>query len=166
MADRPDPRDAIHVAKLAAQRVTGVSRVGDNAAGADDIGDLDDHALLRIGRMDVEVPGHATSLGLSLAAADPSHCWGPAGQVPCGSGYPRGSGSSGRGVWVIPLISTLKPQMSRSEPTPDISSPPSAAICGKVSAGASRRAAASAASPSPAPAPRWRGPLPAAVGGA
>src|SRR5258708_39891564 len=128
MADRPDPRDAIHVAKLAAQRVTGVSRVGDNAAGADDIGDLDDHALLRIGRMDVEVPGHATSLGLSLAAADPSHCWGPAGQVPCGSGYPRGSASSVRGCWVVPLSSTLTPPMCRSEPDPDIGSQASPSI--------------------------------------
>src|ERR1019366_8655362 len=63
VADRPDPRDAVLVAELAAQRVAGIRRVGDHATRADDISDLDDRAPLRAGRMDVEVPGHATSLG-------------------------------------------------------------------------------------------------------
>ena len=40
----------------------GVRRVGDHAARADDTGDLDDRALLRAGRMNIEIPGHATSL--------------------------------------------------------------------------------------------------------
>src|SRR5580704_995856 len=61
--DRPDPRDAVPVAELAAQRITGVRRVGDHAARAYEVGDLNDRAALRVGRMDVEVPGHATSLG-------------------------------------------------------------------------------------------------------
>src|ERR1700722_13051243 len=61
--DRPDPRDAVPVAELAAQRITGVRRVGDHAARPYEVGDLNDRAPLRVGRMDVEVPGHATSLG-------------------------------------------------------------------------------------------------------
>jgi len=68
VADRPDPRDAVGVAELAAERIAGVRRVGDHAARADDIGDLGDRARLRAGRMDVEVPGHATSLGASFPA--------------------------------------------------------------------------------------------------
>src|SRR5215472_5079098 len=68
VADRPAPRDAVLVAELAAERVAGVRRVGDHAAPADDIGDLGDRALLRAGRVDVEVPGHAKSLGFLLPA--------------------------------------------------------------------------------------------------
>ena len=68
VADRPDPRDAILVPELAAERVAGVRRVGDDTACADDVGDLDDRAPLRAGRMDVEVPGHATSLRASFLA--------------------------------------------------------------------------------------------------
>src|SRR5580704_11952298 len=71
MPDRPDPRDAVFAAELAPERVAGVRRVGDHAACAHDIGDLDDHAPLRVGRMDVEVPGHVTSLGLSPTVRRP-----------------------------------------------------------------------------------------------
>jgi hypothetical protein len=62
LADRPDPVDAFLVAELAAQRVAGVRRVGDHAALPHDVTDLGDRATLRVGRMDVEVPGHATSV--------------------------------------------------------------------------------------------------------
>ena len=56
----------VHVAQLAAKRVARVRRVSDHTARADDVSDLDDRPLLRIGRMDVEVPGHSTSLGFVL----------------------------------------------------------------------------------------------------
>jgi hypothetical protein len=58
-ADRPDPGHAVPVAQLAPQRVAGVRRVGDHAARPHGIGDLDDGTMLRVGRMDVEVPDHA-----------------------------------------------------------------------------------------------------------
>jgi hypothetical protein len=61
--DRPDPGDAVFAAELAAERVARVRRVGDHAARPHDIGDLDDRPPLRVGRMDVVVPGHGTSLG-------------------------------------------------------------------------------------------------------
>src|SRR5450755_4683075 len=64
-ADEPDPGHAVPVAELAPQRVAGVRRVGDHAARPHDLAGLDDHARLRAGRIDVEVPGHATSLGSS-----------------------------------------------------------------------------------------------------
>jgi hypothetical protein len=64
-ADRPDPRDAVLVAELAPERVAGVRRVGDHSAVAHDVSHLGDRAPLRVGRMDVEVPGHAMSLGSS-----------------------------------------------------------------------------------------------------
>jgi hypothetical protein len=64
LADRPDPGEAVAVAEQAPQRVAGVRRVGDHAAGPHDLGDRDDRAPLRVGRMDVEVPGHAMSLGI------------------------------------------------------------------------------------------------------
>ena len=61
-ADRPDPRDGVPAADLAAQRVAGVRRVSDHAARPHDVGDLADRAPLRAGRMNLDVPGHATSL--------------------------------------------------------------------------------------------------------
>ena len=65
-ADRPYPGHAVPVAELAPERVAGVRRVGNHAACAHDAGDRDDRAPLRIGRMDVEVPGHATSLRVGM----------------------------------------------------------------------------------------------------
>jgi len=62
LADRPDPGDAVGVAELAAERVARVRWVSDHATRPHDIGDLGDRPPLRIGRMDVEVPGHAMSL--------------------------------------------------------------------------------------------------------
>src|ERR1700758_673749 len=64
-ADGPGPGHAVPIAELAPQRIAGVRRVGDHAACANDVGDLDDRAPLRVGRMDVEVPGHAMSLEVS-----------------------------------------------------------------------------------------------------
>jgi len=73
VADRPDPRDAVPIAELAAQRIAGVRRVGDHAACADDIGDLDNRAPLRACRMDIEVPGHPDELrGIVLACRAPA----------------------------------------------------------------------------------------------
>ena len=69
--DRPDPRDAVFAAELAPERVAGVRRISDHAACTHDIGDLDDRPPLRVGRMDVEVPGHVTSLGLSPTVRRP-----------------------------------------------------------------------------------------------
>jgi hypothetical protein len=66
-ADRPDPGHPVPVAELAPERVAGIRRVRDHAAVPHDVGDLDDRAPLRVVRMDVEVPGHATSLGVSPA---------------------------------------------------------------------------------------------------
>jgi Aldehyde dehydrogenase family len=62
VADRPHPRDAVLAAELAPQRVAGIGRVRDHAARPHDICDLADRAPLRVRGMDVEVPGHATSL--------------------------------------------------------------------------------------------------------
>src|SRR5262249_62105469 len=64
-ADRPDPGHAVPVAELAAECVAGVRGVGDHAARPHDVGDLSKRAPLRVGRMNVEVPGHAMSLGPS-----------------------------------------------------------------------------------------------------
>src|ERR1700757_2806364 len=63
LADRPDPRDAVLVAELAPERVARIRRIGDHAARPHDIGDRSDRPPLRVGRMDVKVPGHATILG-------------------------------------------------------------------------------------------------------
>src|SRR6185312_17328372 len=53
----------------AAERIARIGRVGDHAARPDEIGDLEDHPRLRAGRMDVEVPGHATSLEATTVGA-------------------------------------------------------------------------------------------------
>src|SRR5207237_4173982 len=68
-ADRPDPGHAVPVAELAPERVAGVRRVRDHAALPHDVGGLDDRAPLRVVRMDVEVPGHAMSLGRTYPSA-------------------------------------------------------------------------------------------------
>jgi hypothetical protein len=70
LADRPDPADAVLVTELAAQRVAGVRRVGDHTTRTNDTGDLDDRPRLRTGRMDVEVPGHPTSIETIVPARD------------------------------------------------------------------------------------------------
>src|SRR5450756_245902 len=62
VADRLDPRDAVGVAELASERIARVRRIGDHAPRAHDVSDRGDRSLLRIGRMNVEVPRHATSL--------------------------------------------------------------------------------------------------------
>src|SRR5215470_3625645 len=71
LADRPDRSEAVPVAEPAPERVAGVRRIGDHAAFAHDLSDLDDSALLGVGRVDVEIPGHAMSLGASPAVR---HC--------------------------------------------------------------------------------------------
>src|SRR5437588_4968311 len=87
-ADRPDPGHAVPVAELAPERVAGIRGVRDHAALPHDVGDLDDRAPLRVVRMDVEVPGHATSLGVS-----------PPGRVArSGRFQGTGQGVHGRGV--------------------------------------------------------------------
>ena len=48
----------VAVAELAAQRVAGVGRVGDQAAAAEQVDHLADRAPLRVLGVDVEVPGH------------------------------------------------------------------------------------------------------------
>ena len=63
LADSPDPRDAVAVAELAPECVAGVRRVGDDASRAHDLGDLGDRPGLRVGRMNVKVPGYARSVG-------------------------------------------------------------------------------------------------------
>jgi len=71
LADRPDPLDAVLVAELATEGVAGVRRIGDHSTLPHDVGDLRDRATLRVGRMDVEVPGHAKSVELDLRAHHP-----------------------------------------------------------------------------------------------
>ncbi len=45
-------------------------RAGDHAACVHDLGDLDDRTPLRAGRMDIEVPGHATSYAFAPSGFD------------------------------------------------------------------------------------------------
>ena len=57
-ADPQDPVAAVAVAELAAERVAGVGRVGDQLVVAQRVGDLPEQPRLRVVRVDVEVAGH------------------------------------------------------------------------------------------------------------
>ncbi len=59
VADRPDPRDPVPVAQLAAERVARVRRVGDHATLPDDLHRMPDQSRLRVLRVHRKVLGHA-----------------------------------------------------------------------------------------------------------